>query len=351
MTEQPNSEMFALARESRGLSQKDLAVRAGVTQPFISQLEAGDAKPSAASLDRVAQALAYRTNFFFYTDAIHGPGTACIYHRKRLTLPVTDYRRLLARLNITRIQIARLLRGIEIDASNTFPRMDIEEYGSPSYVARSVRAAWRLPHGPIKNLTAAVESAGGLVASVPFNARKIDAISQWLPELPPLFLVNADSPTDRMRYTLAHEIGHLVMHVAPSMNMEAEADEFAAEFLMPAREIAPHLRPLSIERLPELKLFWRVSMAALLRRAKGLRRISSTQYKRLFTQLSALGYRLNEPRPLPPEKPVLLRAIVDLHIKKHGHSVESLSKFVGLLPQEFAQQYREDSGGPFRLVT
>ena len=69
--------------------------------------------------------------------------------------------------------------------------------------------------------------------------------------------------------------------------MEGEADRFAAEFLMPEREIRSDLRPpLTIARLAALKPYWKVSMAALARRAWNVGTIDQNRYRRLFTELS-----------------------------------------------------------------
>ena len=55
-------------------------------------------------------------------------------------------------------------------------------------------------------------------------------------------MINSRVPTDRKRMTLAHELGHIVMHSEPihlSKQSEEEAMRFAAEFLMPAHLIRP----------------------------------------------------------------------------------------------------------------
>ena len=45
------------ARVARGLSQKDLATLAGVNPSYISLVEAGNRKPSAGSLEKLAEVL------------------------------------------------------------------------------------------------------------------------------------------------------------------------------------------------------------------------------------------------------------------------------------------------------
>jgi Zn-dependent peptidase ImmA (M78 family) len=52
-----------------------------------------------------------------------------------------------------------------------------------------------------------------------------------------------------LRWTLVHEIGHILMHRFPTDNMEREADEFAAEFLLPAKDVKPQLYDLTLPML------------------------------------------------------------------------------------------------------
>src|SRR4029078_5474641 len=106
--------------------------------------------------------------------------------------------------------------------------------------------------GTITNVIRMIEDAGGIVIRYPFGSARIDAISRWVPGLPPLFFVNEGLPTDRERITLCHEFGHLVMHDVPNADMESEANQFAAELLMPEREIGPQLDRVSLDRLAAL---------------------------------------------------------------------------------------------------
>ena len=95
-------------------------------------------------------------------------------------------------------------------------------------IAQMLRANWSLPAGTVRKLMRAIEEAGGIVVKLPFATRDIDAISQWPSDMPPLFLVNSVSPPDRLRFSLAHELGHMVMHRAATETMELEADRFAS---------------------------------------------------------------------------------------------------------------------------
>jgi Zn-dependent peptidase ImmA (M78 family) len=334
-----NPQMLTLARESRGLSQTELAELCHIPQPRLSKIENGVYPVEPELLEILGETLAYPFELFSAAEKIYGYGSSCLYHRRRVSLKATDYRRILAQINLIRIHVTRLFRDIELDDSISLPRFDVDDYESPAVIADAVRAALRVAAGPIRNMVALIESFGGVVIPVRFATRKLDAISQWMPGSPPLFVVNQDSPADRLRFTLAHEIGHLVMHMTPTPDQENEANQFAAEFLMPSAEIRPQLvSPLDLPRLAELKSYWRVSMAAIVRRARDLGKITENTYRRLVTRLSMIS-RGGEPHPLAREVPTLLQKILQIHMTVHGHSAETLANQVLLFVSEFTDRY------------
>jgi Zn-dependent peptidase ImmA (M78 family)/transcriptional regulator with XRE-family HTH domain len=350
MNKAVNHEMLVLARESRGLTQSELAAILRVTQGKVSKHESGLLAVSGEELRQIARALDYPEDFFSQTDSVRAAGSSCLYHRKRQTMPVRELRKIHAKINIARMQFARLLIGAEIESENKFHRMDVEDFeGGPDEIARILRENWGIGRGPIPHMVNAIEGAGGVVFRWPFGTRKLDAISQWHPGLPPIFFVNAEAPNDRMRYSLAHELGHVIMHRLPTPNQEAEADRFAAEFLMPADDIKPHLKPLSIQKAASLKPYWRVSMAALIKRGFDLGLVGASYYRKLFTQLSKLGYRLAEPAPLPDEEPTILADIIAVYLTEHKYSITELSRLVKLFEPEFRAQYLPQRT-QFRLV-
>jgi Zn-dependent peptidase ImmA (M78 family) len=229
------------------------------------------------------------------------------------------------------------------ESANRFPVMDIDEYnGDAAKVAQLTRASWRLPLGPVDNLVASLESARGIIYRVDFGTRLIDAVSHWAPNMPPLFFVNASAPADRVRFSLSHEVGHVIMHAVPTPDMEREADVFASEFLMPADQIGPSLIGIDLARAAQLKPYWKVSMQALILRARDLGYISKNRASRLYMQMSSLGYRSVEPAPLAHEEPTLGRQIIEVHRQEHGYSVEDLVRLAGMPEREFRDHHLTD---------
>jgi Zn-dependent peptidase ImmA (M78 family)/transcriptional regulator with XRE-family HTH domain len=336
-----NPAIVTLAREAQGLTQTELAKMLGISQAMLSKIEAGVKPVTDAVVDRLCEFLDYPPSFFLQPDTVFGPGSGKFFHRCRQDVSVKVLARVHAQINIMSMQITRLLRSVEIPETKIQP-LDMADFDSrPQEVARAIRSAWQLPEGPIPNVIRVIEDAGGMVVRYPFGTSKIDAISRWIPGLPPLFFVNAGLSTDRERLSLCHELGHLIMHDMPNEQMEDEANKFAAEFLMPERDVAPHLDRINIERLAALKPYWRVSMATLLFRATELRNVSASSTRLLWSQMKLRGLKRREPAELDlaPETPTVLRDILDLHRAHYGYNIEDLAKALAANPSKLIATY------------
>lgn len=313
-----NPEILRLARRSRGSSQAQLSAASGLSKSKISKLEWGLELPGLDEIAALAEALRYPFAFLTRPEiprvAIH----AEIFHRKRSTMSQNRLQQAYALGAIRRLEIRRLLLAAD-HTPPAVPEYDVEDYDvDPAKIARTLRHQWQMPDGPVFNLTRAVEENGCYVFAHQFNDRKLDAFSQRsnrADDCPPLIHANADLPPDRWRWTLTHEIGHIVMHFDPAADpkdIERQANEFAGEFLAPAHLIRNELRNLTIPRLAGLKREWKISMSALVMHARNLGCVTADQSRRLFIALAKDGYKTREPATLDPpvERPSAAYEIV-----------------------------------------
>lgn len=334
-----NPDMMILARDRLGMSQSALAEAVGVAQATISRYEAGLVTPIEDHLGRIARLLDRPVSYFFLEERMYGASS--MFHRKRKSLSVKEEKRIHAQVNELRIHAAVLLREAEIESKFSFHRLALGPEG-PEKAAQTLRQLWQLPDGPIRSVVGSIERAGGIVFRCPFGTDKLDGVSQWpldSDHVPPVLFVREDAPGDRERFTLCHELGHLLLHHLPTPDPEDEADRFASELLMPAREIGPELSRLTLEKAAALKCFWKVSMASIVRRAYDLGRITERQYRYLYTELSRLGYRKCEPAAIPPEEPQLFREVLEVHRSAHGRNPAMLSTLLGLHLHQYNDTY------------
>lgn len=335
-----NPEMVILARESRGLTQRDAAEGLGIAQGTLSKIETGLTEPTADVIMRMTEYFAYPEGFFTVRQPLPGPTASEFFHRKKQATGVKVLRRLHAEINVRLINIMGLLRAVELP-EDRIPRIDIDEGSgvSPEDVAREVRALWSLPPGPVTDLVGAIESAGGIVVLLDFGTNQVDALNRYIPGMPRVFFLNTRMPADRQRLSLAHELGHVVMHQCPDDDIEREANRFAAEFLMPEADVGQYLRRVDLATLYKLKPYWRVSMAALLKRACDLGWVSPSAQKYMWIQMAP--YRTKEPSEIDisAESPHVIAETLRLHQEEFGYSLGDLSRVMLMSEDEIQRVY------------
>lgn len=345
MSDQFNPEMLQLARELRDWTQSELAKRSGLTQGYLSKLEHGAQEAAPEKIGALAKTLGFPITFFYQQADYTGLGLSVFFYRKRASAQVGHLRRLQAEANFRRICIRRLMRGLEIRTKNTFVAMDVDEHdGNAEKVAQMLRASWALPLGPIRNLVTCIESAGGIVFKFSFGTQDIDAFSLWPDDFSPLFFINSDASADRIRFSLAHELGHVIMHKSASETMEDEANRFASEFLMPANEIGPQLGEMTLAKAGAMKPHWRVSMQSLIRRARDLHKIPESEYTKLFRRMSQLRYRKSEPSPISSEEPAFVARLLEVYRVSNGYSLSDLASLSCVYDEDFSFRYMKTSG-------
>jgi Zn-dependent peptidase ImmA (M78 family) len=307
-------------------------------------------------LELFAAALNYPVHLLRVNEREVGAGPGFVHHRKKQSASAVDLRRIHAMLNLTRIQLHGVLADVPRPAATGIPHIPADDYDTPDDAARAIRAKWGISEGPLASVVDVLEGAGSLVVSrdliapIPLDSGAetvpVDAVSTCPVGEDPVVLLNTGTPAERQRFTLAHELGHMVMHPVPHPQQEKQANAFAAELLMPMRQVRSELQgTLDLSRLLDLKAQWQVSVWALMRRAHTLGVISDWQYRTLAVEMSSLGYRTAEPGTLQPETPSVVRSAIAEHLKR-GRRVEDLARKACLNADEFVGLYLGSDSAP-----
>jgi Zn-dependent peptidase ImmA (M78 family)/transcriptional regulator with XRE-family HTH domain len=287
-----------LARELRGLNQVELATRAGVTSAAISQFEGGTTPPSASTLSALAEALKVPNRFFDLEFSETHEG----FFRSLRRTSLRQRRQARALAHIAHDVAVIRATGTGAASVPHQPTLLDADRSTVERIAEDVRREWRMPSGPIDNVVETLEAHGIVVVRLPFSGEDVDAFSLPFADWPVIVLSADKNDRTRSRFDCAHELGHLVMHanqVWGVKEVETQAHEFAAAFLMPEADIAGEL-PSRADWpvLFELKRKWQVSLAALLMRARRIGTMTEASYLAAVKETSARGWRRVEPIPL-----------------------------------------------------
>ncbi|GCD19267.1 XRE family transcriptional regulator [Cellulomonas algicola] len=343
LTSSADRRTLCLVREAKGWTQRELASRANVNQSTISKSENGLMELKGQALRAVADALDCPPQLLTHPAPLLGLDVSCLHHRRRSSrLTVASKNKIEAVAHLSRLSVENLLSGYH-EQTVAVERVAELDPPDPVDVAADVRGRLGLAPGPVPNLVAALEHAGVVVFERPLGSSAQDAVSSWPhgSDQFPLLIVNSGLSGDRQRFTIAHELGHVVMHRIPGEDQEAQADQFAASLLAPPEQIRPALTGLTtaqFRRLVELKPVWGMSVAALVRRARDLGEISDRQYREFQLRLTSLGWKTSEPIDIPAEHPTTLRNVLARRLAA-GQPVADLARTALMTESSFRRYF------------
>jgi Zn-dependent peptidase ImmA (M78 family) len=329
--------MLSTVRVAAGLTQSELVREVGMSQGLLSKAEAGMVELDDERWRRLADRLDAPVRLLrLPIGSVIEPAT--VFHRKRSTLQVSDANRLRAQLDLIQLQVKGILGSLPVQIG----RIDLPDDGwtTPREVAEQVRETLGVAPGPVPNLIRLLEAAGIAVLRRDLGTTRLDALMSWPRGGRPVVLLGHHAAGDRQRFTVAHELGHAVMHQIPRENQETEADEFASQLLMPREMIEKELGHISIARLAQLKARWGTSRAALLRRAHDLGQVSDSVYRGINVEFSQAGYRSSEPVDIPIDDPQLVTGCVRERLKA-GEAPSDLAAAAWMTPDTFSHVYMD----------
>lgn len=306
---------------ANNMTQADLATKVGVTKQAISKYETGISTPSTRLLLRLADALDVSVGFLISEQT--PIGIEWFAYRKRSTLTQTNQAFIQA---YAEQQIENHLALEEMLSVATrhesLQRYNGHTVGDAETIAEQVREHWELDDHPISSIVDLVEDRGMFVIELPYQDsevfRNFDGLCGKANGSIPVMVINNQVPTDRIRFNIAHELGHLVIDTSAvdAKTEEKIAHRFAAAFLVPAavahRELGYHRTKLDLDELGLLKQKYGLSIAGWIHRARDLEIISESHAKSWWTRRNVEGWRTSEPFELAHnnENPKRFRQLV-----------------------------------------
>lgn len=346
-------ERLKKARIFRNLSISDLEKKISVTKQAISQYEKNLATPKPETMFELVSALRFPMAFFTNIDK-NETEIENTFFRAKFTTKALDLETQEVKTTII-VQVYKFLNEYL-----NFPQLDLPRYVEETFdfdeIAENLRAYWNIGFGPITNMVALLEKKGIIVSSLMTDNQKIDAFTQVSKindyQYYCVVLGNDKQSMVRRNFDAAHELGHILLHSKTlsvkelskeeDKDMEKEANNFAASFLLPKNTFYSDLRdPINLDSYIELKKKWKVSIAAMIMRARQLGRINQNQYQNLMKLMSYRKWRKSEPFDTEWEmpQPQLFKTSINLLIK---HGVLTTSQILTEFAREGWPIYAED---------
>lgn len=307
---------ISFARELRGFTKKELALRIAKTSSAVSQIERGVIRPDLETFVRIAMALKVPTTFFMQRSISTQPIQLDGCHFRARASTSQAMRKQSVRIGELLVDFIEILerRGIVLpDEKVTSFSCAADTAEETERVAGNLRTHWGMGLGPIPNLVKLLESNGIIVLPIYDACAEVDAYSTWKGRRP-CILLSFNKTASRARFDASHELGHLLLHEDTATGdaiTEQQANRFAGAFLAPRESFITECpRRWSLEAFRALKFRWKMSISALLYRAKDLGCLSPSSYRRAMIDLGDM--RRNEGPEWAMEQPSILHQALSL---------------------------------------
>lgn len=362
-----NPKQLTSARISRGMTMKMLAEKANISRQMISNYESGKTKPQTENLLKIISVLKFPISFFL--NDIPEPLNGATYFRSQSAATKRGRDMQKEKLKYFEFVYQKLSKYVNFPVLNIPDSIekDISEITDEdiSNKASELRVLWRIDSvSPIKNLVKISEQNGLLLARANMSDGTLDAVSRWMNGRPFIMLTDNGESAVRLRFNIAHEIGHLLLHGAIESihdyspkelkKIEHQANLFASYFLMPDQAFMDSLLSTSLEFYIELKKHWGVSIAAMIYKTNQLGIINEDRYLYLNKQISYKKWRLKEPLDdtMDIEKTTLFEQVFQMIVDNNVVSsnelrqelllpLDELEKIIGLKISHFEEEVEQ----------
>lgn len=321
-----NGKRLKNARLFRGLTLTELADHTGISKQSISLYENERNTPEHERVQVLASTLNFPYEFFFQTDACETV-TEVTYFRSLASATKMNRTAQSVKLEYVAKMYEVLLNYIDFPALNlpevSFDGSD-DEFDDKCIedtqqqiesIAQQVREHWGVGDAPIKNLQFLLEKNGIIVTGFDTQEDKIDAFSQRTiignGDMYFIAVALGQRPEGRIRFDMAHELGHILLHPW-SENLELitkeefkarekQANMFASAFLLPKSSFGKDVQayPTDLKYYQFLKKKWKASIQAMVYRSNQLGIITDNQFQYMMRQISKNGWRTKEPDDTP----------------------------------------------------
>lgn len=321
-----NFKMIELARNVRGVTQKELSQSLNITQSTLSKIERKEFNTTESTIIKIANTLNFPVDFF-YQEELKTP-ISNIYFRKRSSISQRILEQIIGDVKIVLKCIDYLLEEIEITEYPKY-KFDLSEGWTPESIAIRMREILKIPSGAVHDPIKHLEELGIIIFFYDSKEIKFDGLTAYTDNGFPVIFVNRNLSNDRIKFTLGHELFHLLAHipcdVEPWRDYEAEANQFPSHFFMPTKDCIADLRRLTFNSLTGLKAYWGMSKSSIIYKAKLGGFINEQTYKYMMIELSRRGERKTESGFVDIDTPTILQQIIKLLENELDYSEQDIA--------------------------
>jgi len=309
----------------RGLSITELAEKLDISKQALSRMEIGTLSVNSAMLVKISDSLDFPLDFFSKGIKQQVSNNSAIFFRTN-SISKKLKEKYSYKMDLYNEDLISYFRKYFNLPKLNLPEniYDVESYTDEQIddIAMKVRNHWGLGLSPISNLMDIIQKNGIIIFNFALEdtLKNTDGFSQWNNGNPTI-AINKDNNYFRTRFSLAHELGHILLHSDVEefdkeelSKIESEANRFASTFLMPEETFKKDIYYVGLNELLPIKKKWGVSVASIIHRCRSLGYVSEERYVSLQKHIQVKKWKKEEPYDASTKKeiPLLFRQCIDI---------------------------------------
>ena len=297
------------ARKLKMLSQQEVADEIGVSKQMISKYEKGQSIPDSTKLIKLANLFDLKIDYFFRANKVE-LGEINFRKKSRFSKKRQDSLKELIKIKLENYFWVEDALSIDYSFNNIIRNDKIQSLDDIEKVVLKLRQAWNIGIDPVHNIIQILEDKEIKIIELEDIDDKFDGLACFVNDKYPVIVVNANFPVERKRFTILHELGHLLLAL-PECDIRKEeqfCNKFASEFLLPKKiiidEFGGKRRHITLPELIATQKKYGISIQAIVYRLVDAQILSKEQQKAFYQKINfnpSLKKEINQSRFKTPE--------------------------------------------------
>lgn len=335
------------ARKLRGLSMQEVADELDVSKQMISKYEKGLTIPNSVKLIKMSRLFNLKIDYFFNSFKIE---LGEVNFRKKSSFSAKKQNALNEQIKIKLENYLYIEDALSIDFSFSNPIKDIviRKVEDIEKAVSQLRNNWEIGFDPVHNIIQILEDKRIKILEISDTDEKFDGLATFVDDKYPVIVLNDKFPVERKRYSLLHELGHLLLTIAEDSELKEEevCNKFASEFLVSRetllREFGGKRKHIILSELVSMQEKYGVSIKAIVYKLKDIGIISDSQHSSFYKRIRfnrALEKEIDQSRFKTPERSNRFESLVYRALAQETVSISKASSLLNIGIETVKENY------------
>jgi len=202
-----------------------------------------------------------------------------------------------------------------------------------------LRKSWEIGFDPVYNIIQLLEDKRIKIIELADSEDKFDGLATYVDDKFPVIVLNSKFPVERKRFSLVHELGHLLLNLSDNIELKEEdvCNKFASEFLLPKAAIIEEFggkrKHITISELKSIQEKYGISIKAIVYKLRDVGILNENQHTEFYKKIRfnrALEKEIDQSRFSTPEYSSRFERLVYRALAQENISVSKASSLLNI---------------------